>query len=80
MSCTLSSIFQSLGSANQVLKWGHNLGDDTVYICDICGGYRLSGTAEHLIKIGTISDININKIREIIRERRGYSNEFPTIT
>lgn len=59
---------------------GHQFDDDTVYICENCGGYRLTGTAEHLIKIGTISNIDLEKIRRKIIEKRGNSSEYPIIT
>lgn len=59
---------------------GHHIDDDTVYICKGCGGYRLKGTVEHLIRIGTISNIDLNKIRLKIIEKRGSSSEYPIIT
>ncbi|WP_142995677.1 hypothetical protein [Zobellella denitrificans] len=61
-------------------KGGHHINDDTVYICKSCGGYRLTGTAEHLIKTGVISNIDSNKLRKKIIEKRNNPREYPIIT
>lgn len=59
---------------------GHAVGDTTVVICPKCGGYRLSGTASALLRLGTLGPVDPRGFRELVAQKRGSSTEYPIIT
>jgi len=59
---------------------GHAVGDDTVVICPNCGGYRLSGTAQALLRNGTLPTVDPQRFRDLVARKRGSSAEYPVIT
>ena len=59
---------------------GYYLGDDTVFICPRCGGYRLAGTAIAMLEMGILRKTDPERFRDLVERKRGDSDEFPTIT
>lgn len=59
---------------------GHAIGDTTVIICPQCGGYRLAGTAGAMLKLGTLRKPEPERFQEIVRSKRGTSDDYPVIT
>lgn len=59
---------------------GHAVGDSTVFICPQCGGYRLAGTAQELLELGTLQPPEPDKFRDLVKRKRGDSIDYPTIT
>ena len=61
-------------------KGGHAVGDTMAFICPMCGGYRLAGTALALLENGTLQKPDADQFRELVRVKRGDSIEYPIIT
>jgi Zn-finger nucleic acid-binding protein len=58
-----------------------NFPDSTQYICPRCGGYRLSGTAVELLANRTaLERPDPDWFRDLVRRKRGDSDEYPVIT
>ena len=59
---------------------GYHVADDTMFICPRCGGYRLAGTAIELLKNGKLKKPDPAWFRDLVRRRRGKSDDYPVIT
>jgi Zn-finger nucleic acid-binding protein len=59
---------------------GYSVGDDTLFICPKCGGYRLAGTAIELLENGTLQKPDPKRFRDLVSRKRGKSTEYPVIT
>ena len=59
---------------------GYSIGDDTLFICPRCGGYRVSGTAIAMLEKGTLRRPDPERFRDLVKRKRGASSEYPAIT
>jgi hypothetical protein len=59
---------------------GPGISDDEIIICSHCDGYRLSGTASHLLREGRLRRPDREEFRKLVQRKRGDSTEYPLIT
>jgi hypothetical protein len=59
---------------------GYSVGDDTLFVCLKCGGYRLAGTAIALLENGSLEKPDPKWFRDLVSRKRGKSTEYPVIT
>lgn len=53
--------------------------DNVIFICPQCGGYRLSTHALRDLQNNTSSRVNVDKFRDLVRQKKGTSSEYPLI-
>jgi hypothetical protein len=59
---------------------GYSIGDDILFICPKCEGYRLARTAITLLENGTLQKPDPKRFRDLVSRKRGTSTEYPVIT
>jgi hypothetical protein len=55
-------------------------GDNTIFRCPLCTNYKLAGRAVLELQSGVLTVTNIEAFRELVRQKKGTSDEYPLIT
>jgi hypothetical protein len=67
-------------SCDQVASGGHYVVDSQVIECPSCGGYRISGDAAQLLKLGTLPKPEPSAFASLVKRLRGNSINYPLVT